>query len=54
MNDDQIERMDVLKLLVDFDRDHPGFLKDFLAILKKDPARMIAAIHEAAKMMELD
>jgi hypothetical protein len=54
MNDDQIESMEVLKLLVDFDRDHPGFLKDFFAALEKDPQKMMAAIHEAAKVLELD
>ena len=54
MNNDQIESMEVLKLLADFDRDHPGFLKDFFAALKKDPQKMMVAIHEAAKMLELD
>jgi len=54
MNDAQIESMEILKLLADFDRDHPGFLKDFFAALEKDPQKMMAAIHEAARMLELD
>ncbi len=54
MKNDQIESMDILKLLADFDRDHPGFLRDFFAALKNDPEKVIADIREAAKMMELD
>ena len=54
MNDDQIESMEILRFLADFDRDHPGFLEDSFAALKKDPQKMMVAIHEAAKMLELD
>jgi hypothetical protein len=54
MNADQIEEMEVLKLLVDFDHEHPGLLRDFLAALKNDPEKVIEDIREAANMMELD
>jgi hypothetical protein len=54
MKDRYEEAEDILKLLADFDREHPGFLKDFWEAIKKDPVKVIGDIHDAANMMELD